>query len=438
MAPFYGIDVGTSFIKGAILDLDANQLRETHRVPFPDFLDGLPPLHREVDPGAIMRGVDELLARLQRSEPHPDGIVFCGQMHGCALVDRAGQPKSNYISWLDQRVSPAEFDEIKACVTEHDRRELGNEFRPSFGLPLLWWLKRHNQLPPGDSAPVSPPDLVVGQLCGAVPVLEPTQAASFGAIRLSTRDWHHEVIRKLGLDCLRWPPVRPAGTISGYWRGIPCYSGVGDQQCALAGVLLADREISVNIGTGSQVAMTVDTPPADDLQTRPYFDNRLLRTITHIPGGRALTPLVRLFAELSGMSEDQAWPKIEAAVALVPSTDLRAAITFFPGPCGDRGFLENLHDGNLGVGHVFRAAFESMARNYEACIRRLDPAAGVERLVFTGGVAQRLAIVRDLTAQALRLTYRLSPHAEDTLYGLMVLAQSFTGRRKTICPEADS
>ena len=434
MTTFYGIDVGTSFIKGAILDLDANQLRETHRVPFPDFLDGLPLLHREVDPGAIMRGVEELLSGLQRSEPRCDGIVFCGQMHGFVLVDEGGRPRSNYISWLDQRVSPAEFDGIKARVTERERRELGNEFRPSIGLPLLWWLKRRNHLPPGGSTPVSPPDYVAGHLCGTVPVMEPTQAASFGAIRLSTRDWHHEVIGKLGLDCLRWPVVRPAGAITGQWRGIPCYSGVGDQQCALAGVLLADREISVNIGTGSQVAMTVDSPPDDDLQTRPYFDNRLLRTITHIPGGRALTPLVRLFTELSGISEEEAWHKIEAAVARVASTDLRAAITFFPGPCGDRGFLENLHDGNLTIGHVFRAAFESMARNYDACIRRLDPAGGVERLVFTGGVAQRLQIVRDLTAQALRLPYRLSPHAEDTLYGLMVLAQAFTGRRKTICP----
>lgn len=437
MSTFYGIDVGTSFIKGAIIDLDGSGLRETYRVPFPDFVRGLPPSHHEVEPGAIMARVHELLARLQRHEPYPAGIVFCGQMHGFTLVDEAGQPKSNYVSWLDQRVTPTEFDEIRASITERELREIGNEFRRSIAVPLLWWLKRHGQLPEGPVAPVTPPDLVVGNLCGTVPTLEPTQAASFGAIRLATGDWHREVIGKLGLDGLRWPPVRPAGTVSGYWRGIPCYSGAGDQQCALAGVLLADGEVSVNIGTGSQVGMTVDSPPDDDLQTRPYFDNRLLRTITHIPGGRALTPLVRLFTELSGMSEADAWPKIEEAVARVPTTDLRAAISFFPGPCGDRGFLENLHDGNLSIGHVFRGAFESMARNYEACVRRLDPARSAGRLVFTGGVAQRMPIVRDLTAEALRMPYRLSPHSEDTLMGLMILAQAFTGRRRAICPERD-
>jgi xylulokinase len=429
LTTFYGIDVGTSFIKGAIIDLDTSELREVHKAPFPEFLGGLPDKHHEVDPDAIMRSVDDLLDRLQRREPRCDGIVFCGQMHGFTLVDERGRPKSNYISWLDQRVTPEEFDEIKASVTTEERRELGNEFRPSIGLPILWWLKRHNQLPSGFAAPVPPPDLVVARLCETVPILEPTQAASLGALRLATGDWHHRVISKLGLDGLDWPQVRPPGAIAGHWRGIPCYSAAGDQQCALAGVLLAPGEVSVNIGTGSQVGMIVETQPDDDLQTRPYFHNRLLRTITHIPGGRALTPLVRMFTELSGMSEDDAWPKIDAAVARVASTDLRAAISFFPGPCGDRGFLENLHDGNLSIGHVFRAAFESMARNYLACIRRIDPGGRAQRLVFTGGVAQRVGLLRELTAKALGLPYRVSASAEDTLYGLMVLARSFTQRR---------
>src|ERR1019366_1940684 len=102
---------------------------------------------------------------------------------------------------------------------------------------------------------------------------------------------------------------------------------------------------------------------------------------------------------------------------------------FFPGPCGDRGFLENLDEGNLSIGHVFRAVFESMARNYAGCARRLDPAQSFERIVFSGGVARHLGILRELTATELHLPHRLSPHSEDTLYGLMVLARAFSGSR---------
>jgi hypothetical protein len=37
-----------------------------------------------------------------------------------------------------------------------------------------------------------------------------------------------------------------------------------------------------------------------------------------------------------------------------------------------------------------------------------------------------------LTAAALGLPSRLSPHPEDTLFGLMVLAQAFSGRRSSV------
>ncbi len=432
MPDFLGIDVGTSFIKGAVIDLDERTLRRTERVPFPPFLSGLPPLYREVDPFAVMGAVNDLLARLALHAPHVAGLVLCGQMHGFVLVNSRGEPVSNYISWLDRRVTPEQFSEIEALVTGRERRELGNELRPGIAVSLLCWLKRNEALPAGDVTPVSIADFVAGQLCGGLLVMDPTQAAAFGAWDLEKQRWHKEVIGGLGLDSLRWPDVRPSGSLAGCWRGAPCWAAVGDQQCALAGALLAERELSVNIGTGSQVAMLADSGECKGYQTRPYFDGRFLRTITHIPGGRALSALVGLLGELGGATEEEVWPRIDAAVASVPATDLRAGIAFYPGPCGDRGFLDNLHEGNLTIGHVFRAVFESMSRNYRECTSRLDPDGVAERMVFSGGVARRAPVLRDLAASALGLPFRLSPHPEDTLFGLMVLALAFGGRSDSV------
>ena len=426
MPHFIGLDIGSSFIKAAVIDLDGATLTRTARIPFPGFAVGLPPQHREVDPDAIMTAVEELLRGLAGVEC--SGLVLCGQMHGFILVGPGGAAVSNYISWLDQRVSPAEFEELSAVVSDAERRELGNEFRASIALAQLYWLRRHGQLPRGEITPVSIADFIAGRLCDTAPMMEPTQAAAFGALRLGTLQWHHEVIGRLGLESLRWPEVRTSGSVVGRWRGATCFTAVGDQQCALAGALLAERELSVNIGTGSQVALLCDSVAPGPHQVRPYFDGRFLRTITHIPAGRALSALLALLTELGGVDEETAWERIGKAVDAVPATDLRAAITFFPGPCGARGFLENLHEGNLGVGHVFRAVFESMARNYATCAGRLDPDGAAERIVFSGGVARRLNLLRELTAQALRVPYRLSPHPEDTLFGLMVLARSFSGR----------
>jgi xylulokinase len=422
VAPFIGIDVGSSFLKAAVMDVDRAELIRTARVPFPEFLPDLPTTHREVDPRAVMTAVEKLLRSLQQTDAA--GILLCGQMHGFILVDEDGEAVSNYISWLDQRVTATEFEDMSAAITVAERQDLGNEFRSSIALAQLYWLRRHHRLPRG-AAPVSIADYVAGRLCRTMPLIDPTQAAAFGALRLNTGDWHREVIGKLGLDGLRWPEVRPSGSVVGCWRGAPCFASVGDQQCALAGALLAEGELSINIGTGSQVAMLCREPARAPIQTRPYFGGRLLRTITHIPAGRALSALTALMTELSGGQQEGVWERIARAVEQVPETDVRAAITFYPGPCGASGSLENLHEANLTAGHVFRAVFESMARNYDMCARRLDPERTARAIVFSGGVARQFDIVRQLTADALRLPYRLSPHPEDTLYGLMVLAKQF-------------
>ena len=426
MAGFAAVDVGTSFLKAAIVDPDALTVSEVRRAPFPPFAEGLPALWREADPRAVLRAVEELLAGFDRAE----GLLLCGQMHGFVLVDGRGEAVSNYISWLDQRVTADEFADFAERVTPAERAELGNEFKPGIALPLLWWLGRHGALPEG-ATPVSIADYVAARLCGATPVMEPTQAAAFGALRLGTLAWHGDAIGRLGLDALRWPEVHPPGSVAGRWRGVPCYAAAGDQQAALAGALLAEGELSINIGTGSQVAMLSATAKAGDLQVRPYFDGGFLRTVTHIPGGRALSALAALLAEIGGVREDEAWRHIVREVASVSATDLRAGIAFYPGPSGAAGFLENLHEGNLRVGHVFRAAFESMARNYEECARALTGRA-MKGVVFSGGVARRLPPVRELTAAALGLPWRLSPHGEDTLFGLMVLARAWSGRDASV------
>lgn len=432
MAIFFGVDVGSSFIKGAILDLEKLEIRSARRLPFPDFTDGLRVGHREVDPALILDAVEGVLAGMIGQEPHCDGLVLCGQMHGFVLVDALGQAASNYISWLDRRVSTEEFDALRATLSEGELRELGNEFRPAIAVPMLCWLRQHGCLPTGSVTPVSIADFVAGRLCHARPIMEPTQAAAFGGLKLGSTNWHDEILERFGLSSLDWPEVRPTGSVVGVWRGVPCYASVGDQQCALAGALLGPREISVNIGTGSQIAMITSSLPADTLQTRPYFDGQFLRTITHIPGGRALSALVHLLIELGGTSEEEAWPRIQAAVEATPTTDVQAEIAFFPGPFGDRGSLNNLHEGNLQVGAVFRAVFESMARNYVATSRQLDVACTADRIVFSGGVARQLHVVRDLTASALERPYRLSPHPEDTMFGLLVLALAFSGQQPAV------
>jgi sugar (pentulose or hexulose) kinase len=429
---YIGIDLGTSFLKGAVLDLDALEIRHVEREAFPDFLPGLPPLWCEADPRQILAQVDALLEKLASHAPDCEGLVLCGQMHGLVLLDAAGEPVSNYLPWLDQRAAGACFEELSGRVSTQDRRQLGGEFRASLPLAMLFWFREQGALPPGAITPVSLSEFVAARLCRAAPVFEATEAAACGALNLETLDWHHDLLRKVGLDGLRWPPVRPAGSLAGQWRGLPCYTPVGDQQCALVGALLDESELSLNIATGSQVARISPRLEFGNYTTRPYFDGRFLKTLTHVPAGRALNALIGLLTELAETPRADPWAYIEDAVGRVPETDLRARVTFYPGPCGERGALENLHEANLTVGHLFRAAFVNMAGNYRACAERLFPEKDWRRVVFSGGLARHLEVLRSLTAEELVSPCRLSPSAEDTLVGLLILALVYSGRQASV------
>ena len=71
------------------------------------------------------------------------------------------------------------------------------------------------------------------------------------------------------------------------------FTGVGDQQASLYGTELETGKIVVNIGTGGQVAgFQEPSQPKGNFQVRHYFEGKEIRTITHLPSGRALSAFV--------------------------------------------------------------------------------------------------------------------------------------------------
>ena len=216
---------------------------------------------------------------------------------------------------------------------------------------------------------------------------------------------------------------------------LPCFPAVGDHSCALAGVLLDKGELSLNVSTGSQVSMRSETADPGDYQTTPFFDGEFIHRISNLPAGRALDALLRLFTELAqsqGIELSEPWAYISKAAESKAGSNVRANLAFFPTPLGDSGSLTNLREENLTVGDVFHAAFLNMAENYYACALRLSPGQSWTRLVFSGGLAQKLNFLRHLITEKFQSPYRLGFSAEDTLNGLLVLALFVSGRTRTV------
>jgi sugar (pentulose or hexulose) kinase len=445
---FIGVDLGTTFIKGAVLDLDAPALHHIERLPFPEPVAGLPPQHFEVDPGEIVARTQALIERLAQHVPDVAGIVMCSQMHGLVLTDAHGRAVGNAITWRDARaLNPApeagtDYDALLERVSAHVLREIGNELKPGRPLCALYWLNRTGQLPVGAVA-ASLPDFVVAQLCGTAPAIEPTNASAHGAFDVRAMAWHAALIERAGLSAVRFPPIVQYTDVIGEMdvlgRRVPVFAPIGDQQAALAGGGIAASELSLNISTGSQASVLSASPASDSdaVQVRPYFDGLYLHTITHIPAGRALNVLLGLLEELpaaQGTPLRDPWGGIAEAVAKANESDLVVDLSFFGGAGTNHsnGSITHIHEANFGVGPLFRAAFRSMAVSYADCARKLAPTADLRRIVFSGGVAMKLDVLRQMIVDDIGLPHRLSRHEEDTLMGLLSVAMVCSGKSGSI------
>jgi sugar (pentulose or hexulose) kinase len=172
-----------------------------------------------------------------------------------------------------------------------------------------------------------------------------------------------------------------------------------------------------------------------EFQTRPWFDGCYLKTITHIPAGRALNALVRLLTELNtaqGVALRDPWDYIHAEAARADGGGLQVNPAFYTSNMGNHGAVLNLREENMTIGHLFRAMFSGMADNYATCADRIAPQRDWSRLVFSGGVALKNQVLRQLVCGRLGQDHRLAPSDEDTLFGLLVLSLAFTGRTASV------
>ncbi|MCA9264248.1 MAG: hypothetical protein KDA60_10390, partial [Planctomycetales bacterium] len=366
---YLGIDLGSSFLKGAVLNVDSCDLEHVERIPFPDPVPLLPASFREFDPMQIVASVQRLLERLLRHAPDAAGILCCSQLHGMVLTDDQGRPRSNYIGWQDQRALLPQpnyggryFDHLQELLDNDERMSLGNEPRPGVPLAFLYWLRENGQLPDSTVTPASLPYFVIANLMQTPAVVDVTHAHGYGLLEVESLNWHLPVIDRLQLSTIRWPTIVPQGAVVGHWpmgsRSIPIFAPVGDFHCSQVGALLDEGELSINVSTGSAVIQVATSYTWGDFQTRPWFDGRYLKAITHIPAGRALNALVRLFSELAttqGVVLKDPWEYILEQSERVEENALCVDPAFYFSALGEEGAITHVREENMTVGHLFHA-----------------------------------------------------------------------------------
>jgi len=81
------------------------------------------------------------------------------------------------------------------------------------------------------------------------------------------------------------------------------------------------------------------------------------------------------------------------------------------------------------IGHVFSPPRSRIWRKINfVCAQRLSPERAWNRIVFSGGLAQKIELLRRIIVEKFDVPYRIAPSSEDTLLGLLLLARVFSGR----------
>lgn len=433
-----GIDIGSSSIKGAILNLETGLVEHIEKNAFPGPVAALPAGFHEVSPQAVVQSTLEVIERLLPLAPNATQLRFSSQMGGILLLDAQHRPASNYLSWRDQRsLLPAPggstplLDQLRQQWTDQHFTELGKELKPGSATTLLYWLAQHKQLP-RHIIPVTIGDYVIAQISSSRPRMH--RSHGIGMVNLTTGDWHYAAFDAAGIGELHWPDFasesEPVGQFTHHGHKLDCFAAIGDQQAALLGIDLTSEELSINCSTGSQVSQITPSFQPGNCQTRCWFNGQFLNTVTHIPAGRSLTVLEALLTELpraAGINLTSSWQLIAEATGKETCNGLTCDLSFFASAMGDRGRIENITTENLTVGSLFCAAFDFMADSYLDCSQRLSGNPSWKQLAVSGGLVQAFPALRRRLAERFSWPMREVAEQEETLTGLLKLAWKTKG-----------
>ncbi|MFN8412660.1 MAG: hypothetical protein U0Z26_09760 [Anaerolineales bacterium] len=158
-------------------------------------------------------------------------------------------------------------------------------------------------------------------------------------------------------------------------------------------------------------------------QTRPYFDGKYLKTITHIPAGRALNALIKLFAEIPGTSKntDDIWEYIQGEISKIDNTNVDVNLNIFDGPLGAYGYISNMNEDNMTVGNIFGLHLKEWPKiTLNVPCKLLQIAIGI-KLCFLVDWLLRSLLKNDF-GKVCNINYRVNSSMEDALMGLYIIA----------------
>ena len=253
---FIGLDLGTSGLKGVLID-DAQAVLAEASAPLT-----VARPHEgwsEQSPAAWIAAAESVMDALSaHGLSKVRAIGLSGQMHGATLLDASDEVLRACILWNDTRSheEAAELDDDPMF-----RRVTGNIVFPGFTAPKLLWVRRHEpRIWEKVARVLLPKDYLRLWLTGEH-VAEMSDAAGTSWLDTGKRDWSDDCLAATGLTRANMPRLVEGSAVSGSLRaalssrwglpkGVVIAGGGGDNAASGVGVgVVKAGDAFVSLGT---------------------------------------------------------------------------------------------------------------------------------------------------------------------------------------------
>lgn len=448
MALLIGVDLGTTGCKAAVYDEQGATLGESY---LEYGLIALSDTMIEQDPQAwwelTMRAIGQALEAANADRSAVAGIAVSSQGISFVLLDEAGRPLGNAISWLDGRA-------VEQCAAILDRygaedlfRRTGKRAAPFYVLPKLLWIRQHRpdvwrrarRLLLGH-------DYLVYRLCGER-VTDHSLAGGTLLYDLAEEDWSRDLLDAFGIPRKLLPSLCWAGTPVGTLRpsiaaelglrsGVVVVVGGQDQKCAALGAGITDGVATVSLGTASAIVQVMERPATDEQMRIPTFP--FVRPARWVMEGVVATAAGSLRWYRDVVARGTSYAALDDEAADVPAGS--DGVLFFPhlGGASSPHWLSRARGAFHGLslattrGHLTRAVLEGIAYQIRENLEITEEVAGPAGRVLLYGGGAKSALWRQIIADVLGRPIGWTATAETAGLGAAMLAGVGCGAFATV------
>ncbi len=395
---FIGLDLGTSNLKGIVIDDAQNICAEASvslNINRPN--DGW----SEQNPHDWIEAAENIIALLSKKTKLNlvTAIGLSGQMHGATLLDKNDDVLRPCILWNDTR----SFEEASYLDSQTIFRDLtGNIVFPGFTAPKISWLRKHEpKIFDQISKVLLPKDYLRFWLSGEY-VAEMSDAAGTSWLDVKKRDWSDALLAATGLDRSHMPRLVEGSEISGKlkdslaakWgmsKGVIIAGGGGDNAASAIGVGVVNAgDAFVSLGTSGVLFAASNSYQPDPASAVHTFCHALPDTWHQMGVILAATDAMNWFSRILNSSAEEMTNNLGSLQA--PSNTL-----FLPYLGGERtphndaviraSFI-NL-DHNTDQKKMIRAVIEGVTFAIRDSFDALSSTGtNIERLIAVGGGAK--------------------------------------------------